>query len=245
MSIARATLFPAYGTLSGANGTDAITIANSGDIMFAATWIFPNTDTVSAPSSSKVTWTPTPAVINNDTTNGLWLALWTGLSTATGTDTVTFTGVGTPSFAAYVVDEFHDSVAATWSVHTASSTSGATGTAVTFPSLAAADSGSMYWGFATVGSGTLSGTNGTPTGCVYLVQGTETATVFNPALPNGSAVAPAMTVSTSSDWDTVGVVVSSIASAPASNGQFFQFFGRASGATGTPAPTPIDPPVIS
>lgn len=217
MAITRASGFPHYGSLSGANGTNAITIVNAGDLMIAATWIFPNSDTVTGVTSTRVpTWTN--AVTLNDATNGIWLGIWTGVAASAGTDTITYTTAGgTPSFSAWAADELTET-GASWSMHVAGSNDAATGTTLTWPSLTAGDSNSAYWGFCTVGAGTLSA--GSTSGFTYSIQGTETAIVLNPGLTNGVGVAPTMPVSTSTDWDTVGMVVSAGGSTP-SNLFFF------------------------
>lgn len=245
MAITRASGFPAYGSLSGANGSTPITVVNSGDLMIAATWIFPDTDTVTGVTSARVpTWTN--AVTLNDTTNGLWLAIWTGVSASTGTDTVLFTTTGgTPSFAAWGVDEL-TAPSPTWTVHANGSNPGTTGTTLTWPSLTAGDSNSAYWGFCTVGAGTLSA--GSTSGFTYTIQGTETAIVTDLGLTNATAYQPTMPVSASTDWDTMGIIVSAGTGGGGSSsgpGSFFAFFsdGGPGGAGGVP--TNITPPVIS
>lgn len=207
MAITRPSGFPHYGSA----GTNAVTIVNAGDLMIAAVWTFPNTDTVTSVTSTRVpTWTN--AVTLNDTTNGIWVAIWTGVAASAGADTITYNVSATPSFVAYGADSLTET-GASWSMHVAGSNPGTTGTTLTWPSLTSGDSNSAYWGFCTVGSGTL--TAGSTSGFTYTIQGTETAIVLNPGLTSGSPYQPTMPVSTSTDWDTVGMIVSAGAAAPA------------------------------
>lgn len=231
---------------AGSGTTDAITVAAVGDAVLVGVWNFPNTDTDTAISdtNSRITWDATP-VLFNDTVNGLWLMLWKGVATSAGTTTVTVTQSGVPSFSSISAISFTPSAAATWTITSSGHTTGPSGTAITFPSLTPTDSNSLYVGFGTVGSGTMSGTAGTPSGFLYPLIGTEVGYPYNLAPANGVAQVPVMTISASSDWSTVGLILSAGSAAPSGSGNFFPFFARSTGPNPVAAPGPVTPPVIS
>lgn len=215
MAITRATGFPV-----GGGASLSVTVANAGDLMIAAAWLFPSTARVTGvastlvPSSGVGAWTQAATI--TDGTSSLWLGLWWGVASGAGADTITFTTTGSPSFVGYFADELNSPLPH-WLVTTANTSSG-DNTAPTWPSLTPMNAPSAYWGFTTIGTGTLSA--GTTTGFAYTLNGTENLFALNGSVVGGTAYQPSCSASTTTTWDTVALV----ASAQATN-QFFPVLG--------------------
>jgi hypothetical protein len=163
--------------------TFSFTPSTVGDLVCFVISQTATTGFASALSSTNVTWTAVTHVVAIALTGSA--SLFQGVVTATGAATVTITWSGTaPSSAATIdlVGQEFASTAGSWSVDT-STTLNSTGTA-TWPSMTAAHSGELYFGYAI---NTSSAVAGSTSGFVFIVDADTNGVAYSLGYVSGAA----------------------------------------------------------
>lgn len=211
----------ASGAFSTATGTPltSLTVASAvvGNVRLFASILYATSRTVSAISGGGVgTWSH---VVSTGSSNGSIAEIWWGQVTSTTTPTtltITWSGSMTGLTTELASQMFQTTVGSPiWAIQTSNSSTGSTGTTLTWPSLTPVGT-QAYFG---AGIPVNQGSAGSTTGYTYLVTGDTSVCLYDPGISTASA--PTCTQNVSSGYDCVGAVFGDGAS---TRQPFFNFF---------------------